>query len=44
MTAQTIMDINNFQLPHAGTYSFEVFVDNRHLRSVPVHALTNDTE
>ncbi len=44
MTAQTIMDINNFQLPHAGTYSFEVFVNNRHLRSVPVHALTNDTE
>lgn len=38
MTAQTIMDINNFSLPRPGTYAFEVVVDKRHLRTVPVHA------
>lgn len=42
MTAQTIMDFNNFQLPHAGTYSFEIFIDNKHSRSVPVHALSEN--
>lgn len=44
MTAQTIMDINNLQVPKPGTYSFEIFVDDRHLRSVPVHALTDNNE
>ncbi|HUP00880.1 MAG TPA: hypothetical protein VM737_05085 [Gemmatimonadota bacterium] len=39
MTAQTIMDMNNLQLPRPGTYSFEIFIDNRHARSVAIHAL-----
>jgi hypothetical protein len=38
MTAQTIMDINNLQLPHPGTYAFEVFLDGHHTRSVAIHA------
>lgn len=38
MTAQTIMDLNNLQLPHPGTYAFEIFIGNRHVRSVPIHA------
>jgi hypothetical protein len=38
MTAQTIMDINNFSLPRPGTYAFEVVVDHRHMRTVPIHA------
>lgn len=37
MTAQTIMDLNNLQLPRPGTYSFEIFIGNRHHRSVPIH-------
>ncbi|CAN5127204.1 hypothetical protein BH18GEM1_BH18GEM1_15310 [soil metagenome] len=42
MTAQTIIDINNFQLPRAGTYAFEIFIDNRHARSVSVHVLESE--
>jgi hypothetical protein len=42
MTAQTIMDINNFQLPRPGTYAFEIFVDHHHVRSVPIHAFTRE--
>ena len=38
MTAQTIMDINNLQLPRPGTYAFEVFLDGHHTRSVAIHA------
>jgi hypothetical protein len=41
MTAQTIMDINNFQLPHQGTYAFEIFIDHKHMRSIPIHAFSN---
>lgn len=44
MTAQTIMDINNFQLPRPGTYAFEIFLDHRHVRSVTVHALESSEE
>lgn len=42
MTAQTIMDINNFQLPRPGTYTFEIFVDQHHVRSVPIHAFARE--
>ena len=42
MTAQTIMDMNNLQLPRPGTYAFEIFIDNHHARSVPIHALESD--
>ena len=38
MTAQTIMDINNLQLPRPGTFAFEVFLDGHHTRSVAIHA------
>lgn len=38
MTAQTIMDINNLQLPRPGTYAFEVRLDGRRSRSVDIHA------
>ena len=38
MTAQTIMDINNLQLPRPGTYAFEIFLDGHHSRSVAIHA------
>ncbi|HUP19634.1 MAG TPA: hypothetical protein VM778_06745 [Gemmatimonadota bacterium] len=37
MTAQTIIDMNNFQLPRAGTYSFEIFLAQKHARSVAIH-------
>ena len=37
MTAQTIIDINNFQLPRAGTYAFEIFLAGKHARSVAIH-------
>lgn len=39
MTAQTIIDINNFQLPRSGTYAFEIFIGGHHARSVAIHAL-----
>lgn len=39
MTAQTVMDINHFQIPRPGTYSFEIFIDNRHQRSVALHVV-----
>lgn len=42
MTAQTIMDINNLQLPRPGTYAFEVFIDKRHVRSIAIHAFAAD--
>jgi hypothetical protein len=42
MTAQTIMDINNLQLPRPGTYAFEVFLDGHHTRSVAIHAFKSD--
>lgn len=42
MTAQTIMDLNNFQLPRAGVYTFEVFIDKRHMRSVPIYAFSDE--
>lgn len=42
MTAQTIMDINNLQLPRPGTYAFEVFIAKRHIRSIAIHALATD--
>ncbi|HUF90652.1 MAG TPA: hypothetical protein VMR66_11810 [Gemmatimonadota bacterium] len=38
MTAQTIMDINNLQLPRPGTFAFEIFLDGHHSRSVAIHA------
>jgi hypothetical protein len=38
MTAQTIMDINNLQLPRPGTYAFEVHLDGRRTRTVDIHA------
>jgi hypothetical protein len=38
MTAQTIMDINNLQLPRPGTYAFEIHLDGRRARSVDIHA------
>ncbi len=38
MTAQTIMDINNLQLPRPGTYAFEVHLDGRRQRTVDIHA------
>jgi hypothetical protein len=41
MTAQTIMDINNLQLPRTGTFAFEVFLDGHHARSVAIHAFKN---
>jgi hypothetical protein len=41
MTAQTIMDINNLQLPRPGTFAFEVFLDGRRARSVDIHAFRN---
>lgn len=37
-TAQTVMDINNFQLPRPGTYTFEIFLGESHHRSVAIHA------
>lgn len=39
MTAQTIMDINNFQIPRPGVYSFEIFIDNKHHRTVALHVI-----
>jgi hypothetical protein len=42
MTAQTIMDINNLQLPRPGTYAFEIFLDGHHTRSVAIHAFKSD--
>ncbi len=44
MTAQTIMDINNFALPRPGTYEFEVLVDKKLMRSVPIHAFRGGAE
>ena len=44
MTAQTIMDINNFQMPRPGTYAFEIFIDKRHMRSVQIHAFSDGSE
>ena len=41
MTAQTIMDINNLQLPRPGTFAFEIFLDGHHSRSVAIHAFEN---
>lgn len=41
MTAQTIMDINNLQLPRPGTYAFEVILGGRRARTVDIHALRN---
>ncbi|HJR54877.1 MAG TPA: hypothetical protein VJ982_14350 [Gemmatimonadota bacterium] len=38
MTAQTIMDINNLQLPRPGTYAFEVHLAGRRERTVDIHA------
>ncbi len=38
MTAQTVMDINHIQFPRPGTFTFEVFLGGRHLRSVAIHA------
>ena len=38
MTAHTIVDINNLQLPRAATYAFDVFLDHKHHRSITVHA------
>lgn len=38
MTAQTIMDINNFTLPRPGTYVFDIVIDKKLVRSVPIHA------
>jgi hypothetical protein len=44
MTAQTIMDINNFQLPRAGVYTFEIFIDKKHMRSIPIYAFSESAE
>ena len=41
MTAQTIMDINNLQLPRPGTYAVEVILGGRRARTVDIHALRN---
>lgn len=41
MTAQTIMDINNLQLPGPGTYAFDVFLDGHRARSIALHAFEN---
>lgn len=37
ITAQTIMDINNFQLPRPGTFAFEIFLDKKHVRTLAIH-------
>jgi hypothetical protein len=42
MTAQTIMDINNLQLPRPGTYAFEIFLGGHHTRSVAIHAFKSE--
>ena len=42
MTAQTIMDINNLQLPRPGTYAFEIFLAGHHTRSVAIHAFKSE--
>lgn len=42
MTAQTIMDINNLQLPRPGTYAFEIFLAEHHTRSVAIHAFKSE--
>ena len=42
MTAQTIMDINNLQLPRPGTYAFEIFLASHHTRSVAIHAFKSE--
>lgn len=42
MTAQTIMDINNLQLPRPGTYAFEIFLAGHHARSVAIHAFQSE--
>jgi acyl transferase domain-containing protein len=44
MTAQTVMDINHFQIPRPGTYSFEIFIDNRHQRSVALHVVEAESK
>lgn len=44
MTAQTIMDINNFQLSRPGVYTFEIFIDKRHMRSIPIYAFSDGTD
>lgn len=44
MTAQTIMDINNFSLPRPGTYMFEVVIEGRIVRSIPIHAFSDGGE
>ncbi len=43
MTAQTIIDLNNVQLTHPGTYAFEIFIDKKHARSVAIHALEDSS-
>ena len=40
MTAQTIMDINNFTLPRPGTYAFDIMIDKKVVRSIPIHAFS----
>ena len=42
MTAQTIMDINNLQLPRPGTFAFEIFLGGHHTRSVAIHAFKSE--
>lgn len=42
LTAQTIIDVNNLQLPHPGTYAFEIFLDRKHARSVAIHAFEGE--
>ena len=42
MTAQTIMDINNLQLPRPGTFAFEIFLAGHHSRSVAIHAFQSE--
>ena len=42
MTAQTIMDINNLQLPRSGTYAFEIFLAGHHTRSLAIHAFKSE--
>lgn len=38
MTAQTVIDVNNVQFPRPGTYAFDLFLDESHVRSVAIHA------
>jgi hypothetical protein len=38
---QAVLQLNNIAFPHAGTYTFDILVDRRHERSLPleVHAI-----